>query len=52
MVGELGEETIQSTTLDEDINEKITMIKMDIEGSEEKAILGARRHITEEHPKL
>ena len=52
MVGEVGEEKIESTTLDEDIHEKITIIKMDIEGSEEKAILGARRHIVEEHPKL
>lgn len=52
MVLESGEETIEATTLDEDIQETITMIKMDIEGSEEKAILGAKRHITEEHPKL
>jgi len=52
MVKESGEEEIEATILDEDINEKITMIKMDIEGSEEKAILGAKKHITEEHPKL
>lgn len=45
-------EIIESVTLDDDIKEKITLIKMDIEGSEEKAILGARRHISEEHPKL
>ena len=47
-----GDQEIEATTLDEDINEKITLIKMDIEGFEEKAILGARRHIVNEHPKL
>ncbi len=52
MVGSTGEEEIESITLDQDITEKVTMIKMDIEGSEEKAILGAKRHITEEHPKM
>jgi len=52
MILDSGEETIESTGLDEDIKEEITMIKMDIEGSEEKAILGAKRHITKEHPKL
>lgn len=31
---------------------KITFIKMDIEGAEEKALLGARRIITEQKPKL
>lgn len=40
------------TTLDKDITEKVTMIKMDIEGSEQKAILGAKRHIQNEMPKL
>ena len=39
-------------TLDEDINEKLTLIKMDIEGAERAAIQGSRRHITEEKPKL
>ncbi len=43
---------IEAVTLDDDIEEKISLIKMDIEGSEEKAILGAKRHIVEEHPKL
>ena len=46
-----GTETI-ITTLDEDIKEKITMLKMDIEGSETKALLGAKKHICEEKPKL
>ncbi len=40
------------TTLDEDIDEPLTLIKADIEGFEQKALLGARRHIAEDHPKL
>lgn len=43
---------IEAVSLDEDISEKITMIKMDIEGAEEKALIGARKHIQEDHPKL
>lgn len=39
-------------SLDDDIAEGITFIKSDIEGAEYDALLGARRHITEEHPKL
>lgn len=40
------------TTLDIDIAEPITMIKADIEGFEQKAIIGAKNHILNEHPKL
>lgn len=43
---------IEVVTLDEDITECVTFIKSDIEGAEFDALLGARRHITEEHPKL
>lgn len=43
---------VEVVTLDEDISEKITFIKMDIEGSELDAVEGARRHIKEEHPKM
>ena len=39
-------------TLDEDINEKITFLKMDIEGSEINALLGAKDHILNDKPKL
>lgn len=45
-------EDISVTTLDQDIKERISMIKMDIEGSERKAILGAKKHICEEKPKM
>jgi FkbM family methyltransferase len=43
---------IELVTLDEDIREPISFLKMDIEGSEINALDGARRHITEEHPAL
>lgn len=49
---ELGEIKIESVTLDKDIKEKITMIKMDIEGDEEKAILGCKNHIKNDCPIL
>ena len=36
----------------DDIKEKITFIKTDIEGAEYSAIKGARNHIINEHPKM
>lgn len=48
---ENGQE-VEAISLDLDIKDKITMIKMDIEGAEEQAIIGSKRHIKEEHPKL
>lgn len=49
---ETGIESIEAVSLDIDIKEKITTIKMDIEGSEEKALIGATNHIKNEQPKL
>lgn len=43
---------IAVTTLDADIDEPITLIKADVEGYEQKALLGARNHILNDHPKL
>ncbi len=43
---------VEATTLDNDIQEKITMIKMDIEGGEGNALLGAKNHIKQDLPKL
>lgn len=40
------------TTLDQDIEEPITLIKADIEGFEQKAIKGCVDHIKKDHPKL
>lgn len=43
---------VEVTTLDGDIAEPVTLIKADIEGFEHRAILGARRHIAEDRPRL
>ena len=43
---------IEVATLDEDVTEKVTLIKMDIEGAEKDALKGCVRHIKEERPKL
>lgn len=47
-----GENSVKVTTLDEDINEPLTLIKADIEGYELKAIHGAKNHIANEKPRL
>lgn len=49
-ITEVGE--LEVTSLDDDINEKITILKMDIEGSELKALKGAENHILKDKPKL
>lgn len=43
---------IEIVSIDDDISEKVTLIKMDIEGAEQEALLGCERHIREEVPKL
>jgi len=47
-----GDMHVQVTTLDDDISDPVSFIKMDIEGSEQKALRGSKKHITEEKPKL
>lgn len=47
-----GEYSVEAVTLDQDIVDKITLLKMDIEGSEERALMGAKQHIIKDHPKL
>lgn len=52
-----GEESKESdeikiVSLDEDIKEPVTFIKMDVEGFEIPALLGAKNHIRNEQPKL
>lgn len=44
--------TLESVSLDEDIKEKIDLIKMDIEGDELSALKGAKNHIKEDSPVL
>jgi len=46
------DKTIEVTSLDEDIKEKITFIKMDLECFELEAIRGAAGHIRNDTPKL
>lgn len=47
-----GSYPIEISTVDDEISEPITIIKMDIEGAEKSALLGCRRHIEEDRPKL
>lgn len=47
-----GNIQVETVTLDEDIEERITFLKMDIEGAEKSAILGAINHIKNDMPKL
>ena len=49
---ETGEKEIETVCLDEDILEKIDIIKMDIEGEEYKALLGTKNHIIKDKPIL
>lgn len=47
-----GDIAINAVSIDEDIEDKVTLIKMDIEGAEVKALEGCRRHIVNDKPKL
>lgn len=47
-----GKIKIEAKSLDEDVKEKISLIKMDIEGDEELALMGAKKHIQNGTPKL
>jgi FkbM family methyltransferase len=47
-----GDTEVEVVTLDEDIKEPVSVIKMDVEGAEKDAILGAQSHIKNERPRL
>ena len=47
-----GSVIIDAVSLDNDIKEKISMIKMDIEGGEKDALIGAKNHIIKDLPIL
>lgn len=49
---ENGTTKVETVTLDTDIEEKITLLKTDIEGAEYDALSGAREHIKNDKPKL
>jgi FkbM family methyltransferase len=47
-----GSISVDVVTIDEYIPDRVSYIKMDLEGWELPALKGGRRHITEDHPKL
>jgi FkbM family methyltransferase len=51
-VSATGDCKIDVTTIDLFIDEKVTFIKMDLEGWEINALEGAKRHIIMDHPKM
>ncbi len=51
-VKDSGDIKIDTVTIDSDIKEKVSLIKMDIEGFEQKALKGCINHIKNDHPKL
>ena len=51
-IAEEGEEILDGVKIDDDIIEPISMIKMDIEEAEVKAIIGCQQQIKENTPKL
>lgn len=51
-VSDSGAFRIHVTTLDDRVRERVSLVKMDLEGWELKALEGSRRHILEDHPKL
>lgn len=47
-----GEEIIEVDSLDNSVSEKVTFIKLDLEGAEMAALRGMKSHILNDHPKL
>lgn len=47
-----GDIRIQVVAIDEFIQDKVTHIKLDVEGAEEEALLGARRQISDSRPTM
>lgn len=47
-----GSSLIRTTTLDLRVRDRLSFIKMDLEGWELKALEGSRRHLIQDHPKL
>ncbi len=52
MVSKFGEDKVKVVSIDEVIKEKVTFIKMDIEGSELNALKGAAKTIIDYKPRL
>lgn len=51
-IDEKGRDTIETTRIDDVVHEKVTFIKMDVEGSELKALHGAKNSIKKHMPRL
>lgn len=51
-VSEIDSVPVEVTSIDDCIDRDVSFIKMDIEGSEMRAIEGARKHIKNSYPKL
>ena len=51
-LSERGSIRVPVVSLDSDIEEQITLLKMDIEGSEQSAIRGCKNHIINDRPKI
>lgn len=51
-ISETGADTIEVTRLDDAVGERVTFIKLDLEGAESKALSGSQLHILNDHPKL
>ncbi len=51
-ISDIGEEILEGVSLDLDIPDNISLLKMDIEGKESQALIGCQNHIRRETPKL
>jgi FkbM family methyltransferase len=51
-ISETGGEAIEVACLDDAVGERVTFIKLDLEGAEPEALSGSREHILTDHPKL
>ncbi|GEM_PF-1838910 len=51
-ISDSGNIKVRGCLLDKDIKERVSFIKMDLEGSEKEAIIGARKHIKNDNPKM
>lgn len=51
-ITQTGKICVEVVPLDEDIEEPVSIIKMDIEGAERDALIGAQRHIVQDRPRL
>lgn len=47
-----GDISVEVSSIDDDIKEKVDFIKMDIEGAEQEALHGAQNHIKNDKPQL